>query len=188
MRRDVISAYVLTFARIASWVVVSAVVYRHLGAAAFATVALVRSTVGILSYASLGIGPAIIRLLSVAEKASPVLPVSPADAELTTAEPLTAILSYESAHVAPPPKEDVLTIYVTGEYVALALGASWSHCFRHLRSVVRDTPSRRQRALSERTRTDIWHRHLAPSYERSAECIASGSETHRTRQRFFRSR
>lgn len=64
MRRDVISAYIAAGARIASWVVVSAAVYRCLGAEAFAVVAFVKGTIGIVNYVSVGLAPAMIRLLA----------------------------------------------------------------------------------------------------------------------------
>src|SRR4051812_35063631 len=70
LRRDIASAYVASASRIASWVVVSAVVYRTIGAEAFGLVALVRATVGLLGYAGIGLGPALIRVLSVAKRSS----------------------------------------------------------------------------------------------------------------------
>jgi O-antigen/teichoic acid export membrane protein len=66
MRRDVISAYVLTACRVGSWAVVSAVVFRRLGADAFAMLALVRATLGALSYTTLGLAPAMVRMLAMA--------------------------------------------------------------------------------------------------------------------------
>src|SRR5256885_15941253 len=69
MRRDVLSAYGASAARIASWVIVSAMVYRKLGADAFAMLTLVRATVGLLAYAALGIAPAMISRLASASVA-----------------------------------------------------------------------------------------------------------------------
>ncbi len=60
MRRDLLSAYVATGAKVGSWALVSAVVYRHLGAGEFAILALVRGTIGLLNYISLGLAPALI--------------------------------------------------------------------------------------------------------------------------------
>lgn len=59
-RRDIASAYLAAASRIGSWVIVSALVYRYLGAADFGILALVRGTIGILSYLTLGLAPALI--------------------------------------------------------------------------------------------------------------------------------
>jgi O-antigen/teichoic acid export membrane protein len=64
MRRDIASAYLLTGTRLLSWLIVLALVYRRMGEGAFATLTLVRATVGLLNYASLGIAPAMIHLLA----------------------------------------------------------------------------------------------------------------------------
>src|SRR5262245_19718990 len=64
MRRDLASAYFAMAMKIASWVVVSAVVFRYIGADAFAVLALIRGTIGLLNYTSLGLGPAMVRLLA----------------------------------------------------------------------------------------------------------------------------
>src|SRR5438045_2706603 len=63
MRRDLVSAYAATSAKLASWALVSAVVFRA-DARAFALLALVRATIGILNYTSLGLAPGMIRLLT----------------------------------------------------------------------------------------------------------------------------
>jgi O-antigen/teichoic acid export membrane protein len=67
MHRDVASAYLLAGCRVGSWVVVSAVVYRCMGPDAFAMLALVRATVGLLSYTSLGLAPAMVHMLGKAD-------------------------------------------------------------------------------------------------------------------------
>ena len=72
MRRDVASAYAASGAKVASWVVVSAVVFRWYGAPAFAVVALVRGVLGLLNYTSLGLGPAMVRELSRVAASAPV--------------------------------------------------------------------------------------------------------------------
>src|SRR6266705_2305245 len=64
MRRDIISAYLASGAKIASWVIVSAIVYRVGGAAEFGLLALIRGTIGLLNYFSLGLGPAMVRMLA----------------------------------------------------------------------------------------------------------------------------
>src|SRR4051812_44137284 len=63
LRRDLVSAYAAAGAKAASWAAVSAVVYRA-DATAFALLALVRATVGLLNYTSLGLAPGMVRLLT----------------------------------------------------------------------------------------------------------------------------
>src|SRR5258706_5826251 len=63
MRRDILSAYAASGARVMSWVIVSALVYRR-STQAFAGLALVRGTIGILNYAALGLLPAMIRMVA----------------------------------------------------------------------------------------------------------------------------
>lgn len=75
-RRDIASAYVAAAARIGSWVVVSALVYRYLGAADFGILALVRGTLGILNYVTLGLSPALIHRSAAAVQPRPVIPAS----------------------------------------------------------------------------------------------------------------
>jgi len=60
MRRDLASAYLAAGTRIGSWVIVSGLVYRLLGRDEFAMLALVRGTIGLLNYTSLGLAPALI--------------------------------------------------------------------------------------------------------------------------------
>ncbi|HEV8293530.1 MAG TPA: MATE family efflux transporter [Tepidisphaeraceae bacterium] len=67
LRSDIISAYIASGAKIASWVVVSAIVFRIGGIAEFGMLALIRATIGILQYASLGLGPAMVKLGAQAE-------------------------------------------------------------------------------------------------------------------------
>ncbi len=62
MRRDIVSAYLVTVSRVAAWYVVIAAVFRTAGSPAFAVLALVQSTVGLLEYTAVGLGPAIIRM------------------------------------------------------------------------------------------------------------------------------
>jgi len=63
IRRDIASAYLAAGARVASWIVVSAFVYRRSGPGAFAMLALVRGTLGLLNYATVGLAPAMIHFL-----------------------------------------------------------------------------------------------------------------------------
>ena len=63
IRRDIASAYLAAAARVVSWVIVSAFVYRRGGPGAFALLTLVRSTLGLLNYATVGLAPAMIHFL-----------------------------------------------------------------------------------------------------------------------------
>ena len=71
MRRDIGSAYVASLARIGSWVIVSGIVFRLLGPGPFALLALVRATIGLLNYLTLGLGPAMIHYLAAEDQAAP---------------------------------------------------------------------------------------------------------------------
>ena len=59
---ELASAYLAAAARVASWAVVSALVWRRLGSEAFALLVLVRGTLTFLNYAGFGLAPAMIRL------------------------------------------------------------------------------------------------------------------------------
>jgi O-antigen/teichoic acid export membrane protein len=77
IRRDLFSAYAASGARVLSWVVVSALVYRA-SPAHFAVLALVRGTLVLLNYTTVGLLPALVRLLattrSAADAAAPLPP------------------------------------------------------------------------------------------------------------------
>jgi hypothetical protein len=77
--RDLASSYAASVARVASWLIVSAVVYRRGGADDLALLMLLRGTVGLLSYASLGLAPALVHLLAVP---LPVISIAPAAAKI----------------------------------------------------------------------------------------------------------
>src|SRR4051794_2229462 len=94
MRRDIVSAYGVTVARIASWVIVSSFVYRFIGRDEFAVVALVRGTLGVLNYVTLGLAPAVINAIANA-KAEPARQISGSG----------GVLDYASAR---PPAERVI--------------------------------------------------------------------------------
>src|SRR5215213_6923461 len=76
MRADVLSSYALTLSRIVAWAGVSAIVFRRDGPEAFAVLALLRGTITLVGYTSLGLGPAMVRLM--AEAGKPVPMVEPA--------------------------------------------------------------------------------------------------------------
>jgi hypothetical protein len=64
MHRDVLSAYALTAARVIAWVLVSATVYRRYPPDYFAALSLIRWTIGLLAYTSIGLGPAMVHALA----------------------------------------------------------------------------------------------------------------------------
>ncbi|MGA2233107.1 MAG: hypothetical protein ABSH22_19570, partial [Tepidisphaeraceae bacterium] len=70
IRREIIAAYLASGSRVVSWVFVTAVVYRWLGADLFAVLALVRTTIGLLNYTTLGLAPAMVRMLSLEKRAA----------------------------------------------------------------------------------------------------------------------
>jgi len=72
-RRDIASAYLASASRIGSWVVVSALVYRSLGADEFGVLALIRGTLGVLNYVTVGLAPALIHRAAAADRPRTVL-------------------------------------------------------------------------------------------------------------------
>jgi O-antigen/teichoic acid export membrane protein len=77
LRRDILSAYAASVSRVLSWVVVTALVFRR-SAEAFAMLALVRGTLGILNYCSLGLLPAMIRTFAAIAAPPPLVSAAPA--------------------------------------------------------------------------------------------------------------
>lgn len=125
---DLASAYLVTGARVGTWALLSALVFRRLGPEPFAMLALVRSTVGLLTYTSVGLAPAMVHALAEAARAKPAIPVGAeeAAAAIPTASPderLAKILPY-----ATPPRVGVgireaigtpqQRVYASGEYLA----------------------------------------------------------------------
>jgi O-antigen/teichoic acid export membrane protein len=117
LRRDILSAYLASGSRLLSWVIVSAMVYRQ-STGAFAMLALVRGTLGILNYASLGILPAMIRALaaSTRDAGGKQVAVLPELAPVPAA-PASGLhsLDYEGAQV----HSSVQRIYGTGTFITL---------------------------------------------------------------------
>src|SRR5688572_32921278 len=97
-RRDLVSAYAATIARVASWLVISALAYR-ISPAAFAFLALVRATVGLLNYTTLGLGPALIHSLAGARRGADPAPDAATASAIAAAPANDAppVLSYETA-------------------------------------------------------------------------------------------
>jgi hypothetical protein len=111
LRRDIISAYLVTAARVFAWIAVTATVFRVAGKPAFALLALIQSTVGILEYAAIGLSPAIIRMTAEAIQR-----------DLNGARSTPPTIDYDS----PPPTKTpaVQAVYANGFVMALltALG------------------------------------------------------------------
>lgn len=111
LRRDIVSAYLVTVARVLAWIIVTATVFRVAGKPAFALLAIVQSTVGILEYAAIGLSPAIIRMTALAMHESNHI-----------AAP--AVIAYDT----PPPNRTpaVQAVYANGFVMALltALGGA----------------------------------------------------------------
>ena len=103
MRRDVLSAYAASAAKILSWVTVSGLVYRYIGRTEFAVLALIRGTIGILNYTTLGLSPAMIRLMAETRRSA-----LPADNEI----------DYFNAS-----SSKLQSVYANGLLVALICGA-----------------------------------------------------------------
>jgi O-antigen/teichoic acid export membrane protein len=113
MRRDVTAAYVAAGARIAAWAIVSAIVYRLAGPVHFAMLALIRGTIGILNYTSVGLAPALIRLM--AENLGRGRAAG--DETLRTTAPLTLLAVEPTSPIA---RRDEGAVFSTAVFVALA--------------------------------------------------------------------
>ncbi len=107
-RRDLAAGYAASFTKVASWAAVSAVVYRQLGAEAFAVLVLVRGTLGVLNHVTLGVAPALLRavLRADAESAATASAVRPG-----------RVLDYETQ---PPSIDPAVVAIVSAMQLALA--------------------------------------------------------------------
>jgi O-antigen/teichoic acid export membrane protein len=115
MQRDVVSAYAATAAKILSWVIVLGLVYRFIDAADFAMLALVRGTIGILNYTTLGLSPAMIRMLAEAAGSAKHRAAGGDDAR-----DAHGVISYFNPD--DPQTRDVRTLYSNGMLIALFSG------------------------------------------------------------------
>lgn len=61
---DLFASYTASGVRIIAWAAVSAMVYRLAGADHFGTLALIRGTIGILTYTAVGLAPALVRVFA----------------------------------------------------------------------------------------------------------------------------
>ena len=140
MRRDILSAYAASGSRVASWVIVSALVYRR-SPSAFAMLALVRGTIGILNYAALGLLPAMIQAMANAseETSEPAviesIPIGKLNKGIT--------LNYFTAPTGPERFKftRIQTIYATGQLIAVMSAMAGTvlayYCATHLNLVFR---------------------------------------------------
>src|SRR5258705_6419156 len=110
LRREIASAYLASGAKILSWVVVAGVVYRVGGVTAFGLRSLIRGTIGLLNYLSLGLGPAMVRMLAQAMQRQEPEQQRQADA--------STVLSYTNAA-----REPVNVLYSNGFTFAVIASA-----------------------------------------------------------------
>lgn len=115
LRRDVLAAYAAAGARVGSWAAVSAAVYRWISPEAFAVLALVRGVLGLLNYAALGLGPAMVRELSKVAR----------DNDAPNRPP-SATLDYAPADEFSNLPRDRATrsVYASGSFLALLCGTA----------------------------------------------------------------
>jgi O-antigen/teichoic acid export membrane protein len=140
-RRDLISAYLATAARIGSWVIVAGIVMRRLGTDEFALLALVRGTLSILNYGTLGLGPAMIHHLARGvsrEQPRAAIPLLPAEAPENVAAAPSATIAYANPSELADPLYAVLRplreTYAAGLRIVLLAGlvagaVLWAYAF-----------------------------------------------------------
>ncbi|HEX2971523.1 MAG TPA: hypothetical protein VHP11_04285, partial [Tepidisphaeraceae bacterium] len=118
MRRDLFSAYLAAGAKVGSWAIVSALVYRWINPYHFAMLALVRGTVGLLNCTSLGLASAMIRMLAEAKHTPPAEP----DVQAPSPPPLAqtpTVLDYHTPPVVPPAPTLLQVLYSNGTAIAI---------------------------------------------------------------------
>ncbi|HEY2589786.1 MAG TPA: lipopolysaccharide biosynthesis protein [Tepidisphaeraceae bacterium] len=135
IRRDLAAAYLASASRFGSSVVISALLFRYAGAAAFGMFALVRGTIGLLNYTTLGLAPALIHRAAGAV-AEPV-PVLPADEGVPG-----SVLAYETpeSYLTPePPRSPLQILYANALQIAfftgligIAISVAYAICFEKL--------------------------------------------------------
>jgi O-antigen/teichoic acid export membrane protein len=117
MRRDLLSAYAASGARVLSWVGVSALLFRA-DPLQYAMLALIRGTVGLLNYTSLGLAPAMVRALAQARHAGDAdLATNVASTVTATKVETVPVLHYSR------PDDAALRVYASGKLAAALTGA-----------------------------------------------------------------
>jgi O-antigen/teichoic acid export membrane protein len=123
---DLFSAYVATAARIGSWLVIAGVVMRRMGTDEFALLALVRGTLSILNYGTLGLGPAMIHHLARRQPAAAPIPVLLVESPENVDAAPAATIEYANPTELADPMADVLRplreTYAAGLRIALVGG------------------------------------------------------------------
>jgi len=122
LRKDIATAYMASGAKIASWVVVSAIVFRVGGVAEFGLLALIRATIGVLQYVAMGLGPALVKLSAEAEAAAVPAAVEAGDAAVLSyyaENPRTGILKLYSNAVSFAAISALVGVILIGLYAAL---------------------------------------------------------------------
>lgn len=136
LRHDLIWAYVASGAKIASAAFVAGLLFRRAGAAEFAMFALIRGTIGILNYTSLGLAPAMVRLLAEALArlhSDAVLPTE-LQAEAIPARPRPAGLSEREVYA------NGVSVAALSLGLGLILTLLYSHWFDRLHRVPAGVP------------------------------------------------
>lgn len=128
--RDILWAYAVSAMRVASWVVVCGTLYRRQGAEAFALLTTVRWTLGLLNYASAGLGPAILHYAAKTKESS-------AFSVQSSAFPPSSIL-----HLPSSSSPALRAVYITGirlSWIAAAIAGvvlwSWALTIGRARGV-----------------------------------------------------
>lgn len=119
MRRDLVSAYVASGAKVASWAIVSAMAFRGWGEETLAILALGRSTLGVLNYTTLGLAPAMIYAIANVrpKKVEPFALPGASDVGAGTNS-----ISYASPQPPMPKSEDFAsTIYANGLVIGVVM-------------------------------------------------------------------
>ncbi len=141
MRWDILSAYAASISKVLSWVIVSAMLYRK-SPDAFAILALVRGTLGVLNYAALGLLPAMIQAFATVARTEPApVVVSPVPVvteggvfQLSYVTPDTTREQLANLNRRSGANDQTQSIYATGMLIALCtiiLGAAATAGFAH---------------------------------------------------------
>jgi O-antigen/teichoic acid export membrane protein len=139
LRSDLTTAYAAAGARIASWAVVSALVYRLLGPDHFAVLALVRGTLGILNYTALGLAPALVHHLPNDPQSLPTLYKSARAVTLLAAVVGAGVAAVYGTNVTrlhhiPPTVADAMALAITfGLSIVLRLASEPSGAMLQVR-------------------------------------------------------
>lgn len=137
LSRELIFAYLAAGAKVGSWVVVSALVYRYLGSGELGTLALARSTVGLLAYAGAGIGPALVhRIAQAMNRPRVAVPVAEAVEDgsrvLAYASPGTPLEADRPSH---GPYSNGMVVATVLAVLAFYLGTFYAELFTQIHRV-----------------------------------------------------